>query len=136
MRCRLEGELCFCDSSTKEVDGNSLVVFNDGELLATILDIRTVHCKHLTNNHHTRAKNIYVKAYTKYYRRAEVFHKEAKDRKAVKEAEAVVMSAASVLAKATPASQVENELVQPVEPITISTEDNLWSDEERGAPPG
>ena len=39
MRCRLEGERRFCANVTGEVDGSSPVVFDEGELLATVIDI-------------------------------------------------------------------------------------------------
>ena len=47
-RVRLEGERRFCGNITAFVDGKLPVEFNDGELLATLLGIQTVHCKHLT----------------------------------------------------------------------------------------
>ena len=53
---RLEGERRFCGNKTKLVQGKSFPVsYTDSELLITLLDIRTVHCKHLTKDQRKKA---------------------------------------------------------------------------------
>ena len=75
-RARLEGERRFCGNKTEMVQGNNLpVTFSDSELLATLLDIRTAHCKHLTKDQRKKAMKIYEEEYVKYYRCAERFER-------------------------------------------------------------
>ena len=49
--------------------------FSDNELVATLLDIRTAHCKHLTKDQHKEAMAVFEKEYVKYYRRAKKFER-------------------------------------------------------------
>ena len=47
-RTRLEAERRFCGNESEVVDGSSPVEFTNEELVATLLDLRTLHFKHLT----------------------------------------------------------------------------------------
>ena len=78
-RIRLEGERRFCGNVTEVVDGRLPVKLGDGELLATLLDIRTAHCKHLSTEQRDRTIDVYAKEYVKFHRQANKFDKEAEE---------------------------------------------------------
>jgi len=120
-RARLEGERRFCNNKTEHVDGALPVVFGDNELLATLLDIRTVHCKHLTKTQRNHATEIYKTEYVKYYRVVEKFEAEVASRK----------KAAVTAAAEDEVVEVEDNLPVPSRPVYMGiTNDNAWSDDE------
>ena len=76
---------------------------------------------------------MYAKTYTEYYRRVELFHQEANDRKAAKITEAVsvateVETEAVVMSQAVLVPQLVAGSSLAVKPITSSTVDNTWSE--------
>ena len=73
-RAWLEGEWRFCGNKTKFVQGESLpVIYSDSGLLATLLDIRTVHCKHPTKDQRRKAVEVFETEYVKYFRTAKTY---------------------------------------------------------------
>ena len=134
-RVRLEGERRFCGNITEIVDGSLPVQFRDSELLATILDIRTVHCKHLTKTQRKLATRLYVEEYIKFYRKADLFEKEAEARKAIMavELKAQTRAPAAAAAMAGPSvgeNEDDNPFKVPTEAFISTTGDNRWSSDE------
>ena len=133
-RTRLEGERRFCCNRSEVIDGASPVEFTDGELVATLLDIRTVHCRHLTKAQRIRAKTLYVEEYLKFYRRAERFEKEMKEI----ETAAAAADAEDQVCVDEPQDVADKDVNIPVTKPTQAREDtflcapvaNTWSDDE------
>ena len=133
-RIRLEGERRFCGNVTEVVDGHLTVKLGDGELLATLLDIRTVHCKHLSTHQRDRAMGIYAEEYVKFHRQADKFDKEAQERE---EARTAGEEVAAERAPGTGARREERQrsdgLQIPVDAFISTTGDNRWSGDESEA---
>ena len=87
-RARLEGRRRFCGNKTAFVQGESLPVsHSDSELIATPLDIGTVHCKQLTKDKRQKAVEIFETEHVKYFRTAEMFESNSAEKCGVPVAE-------------------------------------------------
>jgi len=65
-RAQLEGERRFCGNTTEEVQMTSEIIMSDREMLATVLDLRTLGCTHITETQRTHAKEVFMQAYVTY----------------------------------------------------------------------
>jgi hypothetical protein len=93
----LEGERRFCGNTTEELLGGHVIITNR-ELLATILDIRTVGCAHLTSEQATQAYDLYRQEYRTFAKTAKLYEMAAAavwKKKAEEQAEAARCEAAA-----------------------------------------
>ena len=58
-RAQLEFERRFCGNNSEVVDGWSSIVVNEKEIMATLLDVRTLTCSHLPEDLRQRAKDYF-----------------------------------------------------------------------------
>ena len=72
-RACLEAERRFCGCNNEFIDGDVEVTMSNTEMLATLLDIRTVHCKHISKEQRNKAIEIYQDEYIKYYRQCVLY---------------------------------------------------------------
>ena len=106
MRATLEGERRMCGNTTEEVTGAE-VILNGRELMASLLDLRTIRVQFLTSTQQQQALKLLESAYVKYAKQAVNFNREAvmaREAKAKAEAEAALAEAAVKRAAAGEAS--------------------------------
>ena len=72
-RACLETKRRFCGCNSEFIDGDVEVTMSNTEMLVTLLDIRTVHCKHISKEQRNKAIEIYQDEYIKYYRQCVLY---------------------------------------------------------------
>ena len=78
-RALIEGERRFCGNKTDKLIHNAEVVMSDRELLATVLDLRTFGCAHLSEEQRTKAKELFETAYVNFALTVFNFEKEKRE---------------------------------------------------------
>ena len=91
-RAQLEAERRFCGNKTEIVEMNAEIIMSDRELLASVLDLRTLGCLHMSEAQRKQAKALFMTAYVGYTCNARNFEEE---RRAAWEAKAEAEAAAA-----------------------------------------
>ena len=80
-RATLEGERRWCENKTEELNGAE-VKLTKREMLATLLDLRTVGCAHLTSDVRENAYDVFINAYVDFGLRSNRYKKEREEKTA------------------------------------------------------
>jgi len=63
----IKAERRFYGHNSDMIDGYVEVVMTNTQMISTLLDIRTVHCRRISKEQHTKSIQIYQPEYIKYY---------------------------------------------------------------------
>jgi hypothetical protein len=136
LRAILEGERRWCGNTTETILDEPIVM-TDRELLATLLDLRTVGAAHLTSAQRARAIELFEKAYVRFAGKYVEFQK-AEEQKRVEQAEeqaraAMAESAGKKRAEAGPSSSTppteKKPFLEPLVTAGITYGKSAWDDD-------
>ena len=136
LRALIEGERRFCGNKTDNLIHTAEAVMSDRELLATVLDLRTFGCAHLSEGQRTKAKELYETAYVNFALTVFNFEKEAREAWEAKAKAQAEAAQAEMSQKSGKAKAAESEQEQEKKPRLSSSEfgNSGWSSEEEDEP--